>query len=83
MSEEKTFQINDTYRAIEAVMGNLRAWESPRCNEEARANILRHLKEAQFWALELVNDTPTPELITEWIPINLPQGHPLKERDLP
>jgi hypothetical protein len=55
MGEEKTYELNDTYRAIGRVMDNLKAWESPRCNRAARAAILQRLKEAQFWALELVD----------------------------
>jgi len=54
MGEEKTYPINDTNRAIQQVMDNLLAWESPRCNQEAKRMILQKLKEAQFWSLELV-----------------------------
>lgn len=54
MGEEKTYPINDTNRAIQRVIDDLTAWESPRCNEQAKAAILLKLKEAQFWSLELV-----------------------------
>jgi hypothetical protein len=56
MGEEKIFLINDTYRALADEMAHLQRWQqnNPLANHAAVAEVLRHLKEAQFWSLELV-----------------------------
>lgn len=54
MGEEKIYQINDTHRAIDSVIKNLSAWESPRCDGRVKAIIITKLQEARLWSLELV-----------------------------
>ena len=54
MGEEKTFNINDTQRAIEAVMEDLKKWESPNCDPRIKAIILTKLEEAWLFGLKLV-----------------------------
>ena len=55
MGEEITYPVNDTNRAIGSIIKDLRAWESPLCNERIRALILTRLEEAQLWSLLLVS----------------------------
>jgi len=54
MEERKEFPINDTYRAIESVSEDLRAWESDRADQRVKAMILTKLQEARLLSLELV-----------------------------
>ena len=54
MNEQVTFDVNDTYRDIQRVIDQLRAWESPFCDARIKALILTDLERAQLWALKLV-----------------------------
>ncbi len=55
MGEDVLYPINDTYRAIQRVMDELKAFESPKCNARIKAIILTNLEQAQLWSLKLVD----------------------------
>lgn len=56
MQEEKTYAINDTYRAIKRVSDSLKDWESPLCDPRVKAMILTKLQEARLLSLELIKE---------------------------
>ena len=54
MGETKEFEINDTYRALEKLIGDLRAWESTSADPRVKALVITKLEEAQLWSLRLI-----------------------------
>lgn len=54
MGEEIIFQINDTYRAIEKEITNLRNFESTAFDPRIKAMVLTKLEEAQLLSLKLI-----------------------------
>lgn len=58
MGEKITFYKNDTQRAIETQMDDIRKWskDNPDCNLDATDMVLQKLQEAWFWALDMVKD---------------------------
>lgn len=54
MGEEKTYQVNDTNRAIGRVIDNLRTFDSTSCDSRVKALVLTKLEEAQLWSLKLI-----------------------------
>jgi hypothetical protein len=56
MSEEVTYQVNDTTRSIRAVSQTLRRFESEIADPRIKAMILTKLQEAELLSLLLINE---------------------------
>lgn len=63
MGERIEFWANDTSRAIADIAQHVSEFDSPLCNERAKALVLTKLEEAWFWALRLVNHDDVPAFI--------------------
>lgn len=56
MSEEESYNINDTMRSIRKVSENLKNWESRLCDPRIKAMILSKLEEAELLSQRLVKE---------------------------
>lgn len=54
MGEEITFDVNDINRSIAEIIGHLKDFESPLCDQRVKAIILTNLEQAQLWSLKLI-----------------------------
>ena len=61
MQEELTMYPNDTTRAIQRVTENLKAFQSPLCDQRIKALILTKLQEAELFSLLLIKKDEVPE----------------------
>jgi hypothetical protein len=56
MGEEITFQVNDTFRAIDKIIKDLRQFECTALDPRIKAIILTKLEEAQLVSLKLFKE---------------------------
>ena len=54
MGEEVSYMINDTNRAIGAIIESLKKFESSLCDPRIKALVLTNLEQAQLWSLKLI-----------------------------
>lgn len=75
MDEEIMVSLNDTFRAISAVIADLRKWESDKCDPRVKALLLTKLEDAQLWALRLLKDNfINPSIEDNTLPKKMPES---------